>query len=258
MRDNTAELAQLKAEVDISHIHLALAPAFAADGRAYLDAIENQGWQIAATMVGFAQEDYSTLETIRLTGGIVPDDCWQRNKQTVLDAIDMTAGLGAKYLEFHFGFVDMANTALVDRVRLLADAAAAKGVVLLMETGQETAATLAEFLETLAHPALAVNFDPANMILYGKGEPCHAVKILGRWIRHVHAKDALRSAAAGQWGKEVVWGTGDVGGDSFLKALRATGFHGVLSIEREAGATRLADIKSAAAALQGFGANGIL
>ena len=63
-----------------------------------------------------------------------------RIKNCVLDAIKLTASLGAKYLEFHFGFIEMANTVLADRAKYLADAAAKAGVVLLMETGQETAA----------------------------------------------------------------------------------------------------------------------
>jgi sugar phosphate isomerase/epimerase len=252
MHNNTTELAILMAELGVTHTHLALNPAFAADGKSYLDAVRRQSWQFAATMIGFAQEDYSTLETIRQTGGIVPDNCWEQNKKLVLDAIKLTASLGVEYLEFHFGFINTANTALTDRVKYLADAAAKEGVVLLMETGQETAQTLAEFLENLAHPMLAVNFDPANMILYGKGEPTEAVKVLGKWIRHVHAKDAVRSPVAGQWGKEVVWGSGHVGGEMFLKALKQTGFVGALSIEREAGASRVNDIKYAAQALQSF------
>jgi sugar phosphate isomerase/epimerase len=252
MHNNTTKLAALMAEVGISHTHLAIGPAFESNGKAYLAAIEKQGWQLTATMVGFAQEDYSTLETIRQTGGIVPDNCWEQNKKLVLDAIKLTASLGAKYLEFHFGFIDIANTVLADRVKYLADAAAKAGVALLMETGQETSQMLAEFLETLAHPALVVNFDPANMILYGKDEPTEAVKVLGRWIRHVHCKDALRSPVAGQWGKEVVWGSGHVGGEIFLKALKQTGFVGAVSIEREAGASRVDDIKCTAKALQSF------
>jgi L-ribulose-5-phosphate 3-epimerase len=252
MHSDTTELAKLMTQVGINHIHLELNPAFAPNGKDYLDSVRRHGWQLTATMVWFAQEDYSTLETIRQTGGIVPDDCWPQRKELVLDAIKLTASLGAKYLSLHFGFIDAANTALAGRAKCLADAAAKKDVVLLMETGQETAQMLADFLEKLAHPALAVNFDPANMILYGKGEPIEAVKILGRWIRHVHAKDALRSPVAGQWGKEVVWGSGQVGGEVFLKALKQTGFAGALSIEREAGASRVDDIKCAAQTLQSF------
>jgi L-ribulose-5-phosphate 3-epimerase len=252
LKDDVAALNRLKAETGIEHIHLDLGTVMAPGGRAYLAAIKKQNWQFTATMVRFEQEDYSTLETIRQTGGIVPDDYWQQNKKLVLDAIRLTASLGVKHLEFHFGFIDNRNIEFADRVKYLADAAAKEGVVLLMETGQETAQTLSEFLEKLKHPALAVNFDPANLILYGKGEPAEVVRILGKWIRHVHAKDALRSPVAGQWGKEVVWDSGHVGGEQFLKALKQTGFAGALSIEREAGVSRFDDIKQAARALQDF------
>jgi L-ribulose-5-phosphate 3-epimerase len=252
LKNDIAALNRLKAEVGIDRIHLALEPAMASEGKTYLNAIKRQGWQLTATMVGFPQEDYSTPETIRKSGGIVPNNCWEQNKKLVLDAIEMTAILGAKYLTFHFGFIDSENTTLADRVRLLADTAARHNVVLLMETGQETAQALVEFLKTLAHPALAVNFDPANMVLYDKGEPTEAVKILGRWIRHVHIKDAVQSLATGQWGKEVVWGSGRVGGDGFLKALKQAGFGGALSIERESGSSQADDIKYVARALQSF------
>lgn len=252
LKNDIVLLSKLKAETGINHIHLDLKSAIEPNSKNYLQFIERDDWQITATMIGFPQEDYSTLESIKRTGGIVPDDYWEQNKKLVLEAIKLTASLGAKYLEFHFGFIDIANTVLIDRVKYLADAAAKNSVVLLMETGQETAQELAVFLEKLAHPAVAVNFDPANMILYGKGEPIDAVKILGQWIRHMHAKDALRSPVAGQWGKEVVWSKGNVGGEAFLKTLKQTGFAGALSIEHEIDTFQIDDIKYAAKTLQDF------
>ena len=233
------------AETGISHIHLALAPVFSPAGKAYLDDIKRQGWQLTATMIGFPQEDYSTLESIKKTGGIVPDECWEYNKKLVFDAIDMTASLGAKYLEFHFGFIDNKNSVFANHVKCLADVAAKKNVVLLMETGQETAQTLAEFIEKLAHPSLAINFDPGNMILYGKGNPIEAVGLLGSWIKHVHVKDAVSSSAKNNWGTEVPWGSGVVKQEVFLAALERNGFSGALSIEREAGESQFEDIKTA-------------
>ena len=231
-----AKISELRKQTGLECIHLGL------DG-AMPDDIEN--WTITATMIGFAQEDYSTLETTRATGGIVPNDCWDENKKHVAEGIEKTSQLGAKYLEFHFGFIDDTDAELLDKVKLLADAAGEKGVTLLMETGQETAGQLKRFLEKLDHPAVGVNFDPANMILYGKGNPADAVRVLSPWIKHVHIKDAVAADTPGAWGTEVAWGNGQVNPAVFLAALKEFGFDGALAIEREAGADRIEDIKLA-------------
>lgn len=245
-------LARLRERTGLDRVHLDLNPELSGQ-KNYIERFIDQRWQFSATMVGFPQEDYTTLDTIRRTGGIVPDDVWPQNKQRVLDAIKLTRQLNVPYLEFHFGFIDdtdkTAFNRLLDKAQRLADAAGQEKVTILMETGQETAATLRRFLEAAAHPALAVNFDPGNMILYGKGNPIEAVGIVGRWIRHTHAKDALPAEKAGQWGKEMAWTKGKVNTDAFLKALRQIGYQGTLSIEREAGVSRLDDIELAIRAL---------
>jgi L-ribulose-5-phosphate 3-epimerase len=105
---------------------------------------------------------------------------------------------------------------------------------------------LKHFLEKLDHPATAVNFDPANMILYDKGDPIEAVRVLAPWVKHIHIKDAIRTKQPGTWGAEVPWGDGEVGPDAFLDVLKEVGFAGVLAIEREAGDDRFGDIKLAA------------
>jgi sugar phosphate isomerase/epimerase len=207
-------------------------------------------------MINFPQEDYSTLESIKATGGIVPDDCWQTNREMTFKSIELTRELGVKFLSLHFGFIDMENPQaadkLLDRVKVLADYATKKGVLLLMETGQETSQELAEFLEKVNHPALAVNFDPANMILYDKGDPIEAIMLLAPWIENIHIKDALRTKKPGSWGSEVPWGTGQVDSQRFLKTLRQIGFGGALAVEREAGNDRLGDIKNAVEKLRNF------
>jgi len=87
-----------------------------------------------------------------------------------------------------------------------------------------------------------VNFDPANMILYGMGDPISALKKLMPYVVQVHIKDATPAASAGQWGAEVVVGTGKVDWKSFFAALSEGGFSGDLSIEREAGDSRVNDV----------------
>ncbi len=244
----------VKAGVDC--VHLAIAPALANKGSQYLAEVAKSKLKITAAMINFPQEDYSTLESIKATGGIVPDDCWPDNSELALKAIELTAELKTQFLSMHFGFVDMQNPAkaktLIERTRMLADKAGEHKVTLLMETGQESARELRDFLEKLNHPALGVNFDPANMILYGKGNPVEAVGVLGPWIKHVHIKDAVQTRTPGTWGSEVVWGAGEVDADNFLKALRNAGFTGALAVEREGGDDRLGDIKTAVNLLSNF------
>src|SRR5437762_505575 len=85
----------------------------------------------------------------------------------------------------------------------LAGLSAKHHLSLLMETGQEKAEELLEFLHDLKRDNVFINFDPANMILYGAGEPIAAIKTLGQFIRHVHVKDANPSTKPGvDWGEE--------------------------------------------------------
>ena len=216
---------------------------------AFSDLIGRNAWKISSMMVNFPQEDYTTLETIRETGGIVPDGCWPENRKRALDAIGLTGTLGISFLSTHVGFIDSTNSdahaIFSERLLELADAAAASGVVLLLETGQERADELKHLLEELNHPALGVNFDPANMILYGKGDPLRALEILAPWIRHVHLKDAIAAEVPGTWGCEVPWGDGSVGMVAFLKKLQEIGYSGHVAVEREAGDCREQDILSA-------------
>ncbi len=246
----------LRKQSQLSHIHLAVSPTLAENDKNCLSRAQKESWNISATMIDFPQEDYSSLESIKATGGIVPDQHWEDNLKRVFDAIDITVQLGVKYLSFHFGFLDLTEPdcarKLTDRAKILADRALQKNIQLLMETGQEAAVELRHFLEQLNHPALGVNFDPANMILYDKDNPIEGVQTLAAWIKHVHIKDAVRTKVPGTWGAEVPWGNGQVGGDDFLKALKETGFVGTLAIEREAGDDRLGDVKTAVDALCGF------
>ncbi|MFM9081895.1 MAG: sugar phosphate isomerase/epimerase family protein, partial [Opitutaceae bacterium] len=112
------------------------------------------------------------------------------------------------------------------------------------ETGQETAETLAAFLRVLGRKDVGVNFDPANMILYDKGEPLAALRTLAPWIRQCHLKDARRTRLPGTWGEEVAVGAGEVDWAAFLGTLESLGFNGDLCIEREAGTQRVADLRA--------------
>jgi sugar phosphate isomerase/epimerase len=255
---DVAGVAEAMDRLGIENVHLAARPALEENGNEYLKAVQQQNWTISSTMIDFAQEDYSTLESIRKTGGIAPDEWWARNRKLFTGAVEVTRQLRVKYVSMHAGFIDTTQAEYAgkfhDRIRRLADAAAEKHILLLMETGQESAQELREFLQKLNHPFVGVNFDPANMILYNKDEPCEAVGVLAPWIKHIHIKDAIRTKQPGPWGMEVPWGEGEVGAENFLKALKEIGYEGTLAVEREWGDDRFDDIRLAVERLSRFDA----
>lgn len=242
----------------LEHVQLAMGPLLELDEAARQAALERlaaSGVSVTAGMMAFSGEDYSTVATIRETGGFVPDQYWPARREMMLQAATLTKGLGVKLLSVHVGFIPPSNHpnygVMIQRLRDVAVPMGDQNLGLLMETGQEPAAELLQFINDLALKNVFVNFDPANMILYGAGDPIQAVSVLGRHIRHVHIKDGKLSSQPGvMWGEEVPFGTGQVGPTAFLTALKSVGYTGPLAIEREAGTTRLADIRTALQALQ--------
>ncbi len=205
---------------------------------------------IVSGMFGCVGEDYSTLDTIRVTGGIAPDTTWEQNRANIRATAALAKQLGLKLVTFHAGFLphddqDPAFAKMLQRLAETADVFQGMGIKLGLETGQETAPALVHLLQKLNRPNVGVNFDPANMILYDKGNPIEALRLLGPWIRQVHIKDARRTKVPGTWGEEVVVGTGEVDWPAFFATLRELKFAGDCVIEREAGTQRAEDIRAA-------------
>ncbi|MEI6394144.1 MAG: sugar phosphate isomerase/epimerase family protein [Verrucomicrobiota bacterium] len=205
---------------------------------------------IVSGMFGCKGEDYSTLESIHLTGGIAPDPTWEQNWERIRATAALALELKLKLVTFHAGFLpnDPKDPNFAKMLKRLAEAADAFGtanIALGLETGQETAPVLVKLLEMLKRPNVGVNFDPANMILYDKGDPIAALRLLGPWIRQIHIKDARRTKKPGTWGQEVAVGAGDVDWRRFFATLRELKFAGDFVIEREAGDQRVADIRTA-------------
>jgi sugar phosphate isomerase/epimerase len=257
---DTADLVAAVKNLGLSHVQLQLLPLITADDKRKHQELghwRNSGLKLTGTMMNFPGEDYATIARIRETGGWVPDADWPVRKRLTEQGAKLTAELGASSLLAHVGFVPHKGgpgyQKIVDRIREIADILGKQGVTLIMETGQEPVAELLGFLHDLKATNVAINFDPANMILYGAGDPIEAIKTLGKNIRHVHVKDATASVKPGvDWGEEVPFGTGQVGPQRFLDALESVGYRGPLAIEREAGNQRGADIKTAADVLQGL------
>jgi len=205
--------------------------------------------QVSGMMVT-AGEDYSTMEAIKETGGVVPDATWPENLANFKENIVVAKDLGLKLITFHAGFLphetsDPAFAKLMNRIRQIGELFGENGIDLGFETGQETADTLKDFLDQLALPNVGVNYDPANMILYDKGDPIEALKVLAPYLKQCHIKDATRTTVPGQWGEEVQSGTGQVDWKDFFATLDQLGYEGTFAIEREAGEQRVEDILAA-------------
>jgi L-ribulose-5-phosphate 3-epimerase len=203
------------------------------------EAARAAGFTLTGAMLGFPGEDYTTPQTIQRTGGFGNPATRAERLEGFSWALDRTRALGLRDLMLHAGFLPEPGQPdrkpFLDTLARVSDLARTRGVTVAFETGQETADLLRLTLDELKCSNVGVNFDPANMLLYDKGDPLRAVEILGPDIRSVHVKDANRPTTPGQWGEEVPLGQGQVNIRAFVQTLKKVGYRGPLCIEREVG-----------------------
>lgn len=221
-------------------------------------AIEAEDFPIITCFAAYNGEEYPDIPTVADTVGLIPARFRTERMARTRAVSDFAAKLGVGAIGLHIGCVPNDDThpdylAVLGMVREIADHAAAHGQVFALETGQEPATELRDFLADVKRPNVRINFDPANMILYGSGDPIEALDVLGDLVVSVHAKDGLWPAGGeGSLGCEKVLGTGDVGMRRFVTKLREIGYRGPLCIERE-GVTweqKLIDIEAGVAELK--------
>ncbi len=212
---------------------------------------------VLSGMMGTKGEDYSTLDSIRRTGGVRPSEHWAENLSAAGETAEIARMLSLPLVTFHAGFLphdrdDPERDVLLDRLGRIADVFAKSNVALAFETGQETAATLVDVLKDLDRPNVGVNFDPANMILYGTGDPVLALRTLLPWVRQMHIKDADAATTLGAWGNEVPVGRGQVRWRELFAVVCSASRAFDLVIEREAGDRRIEDVRAAAGIVGSF------
>lgn len=146
-----------------------------------------------------------------------------------------------------------------------------KGAIFAIETGPEPILRLKGFLDSLHTKGMGVNYDPANLLMVLNEDPVPGVSILGDYIVHTHAKDGVHLAASdpvsvydafakggiagfdfGVYFNETPLGEGSVAWDAYVHALKATGYDGFLTIEREVGINPIQDIQAAVTMLRGL------
>jgi sugar phosphate isomerase/epimerase len=228
----------------------------AADWKA---ALEAEGFTLVTVFAAYAGESYADIPSVRRTVGFIPPATRAEREARTYAISDFAAALGVGGIACHIGYIpeDPANPdyiAVREMVRRVADYAGRHRQTFALETGQEPARVLLNFMRDVGRPNLRINFDPANMILYGTGDPIEALGVLAPHVISVHCKD-------GNWpptdspdalGVERPLGEGAVGMERFLTKLREIGYRGTLNIEREVEdqEQKWRDVKAAAELLQ--------
>lgn len=247
-----ADLVEKTQQTGLACVQLALDPLGSGDWPLdeTLDALRGAGIEICSGMMRTRGEDYTTLESIRRTGGVRLDENWSHNLETARRCGKLAREIGIDLVSFHAGFLpprrdDPMRRVMIDRLGAMVDALGEFGVRSAFETGQETAATLMDCLDELDRACAGVNFDPANMILYDHGDPVESLRMMSPRVMQIHLKDAVRTATPGQWGRETPLGQGQVDWPAFFAAMRTAGVGCDLMLEREAGGRRIDEIRAA-------------
>ena len=209
------------------------------NAKAFLEQIGSMGIELTCVFGGFDGESYADIPTVEKTVGLVPPETRSDRVAEMKEISDFARLLNCDVVGLHLGFIPHADAGedyqdILKVTRELCGHAQQNDQNVHLETGQETAEGLVQFLNDSECDNLYVNFDPANMILYGTGEPIEALKQIGSRVKSVHCKDATWAENPGkEWGAEVPLGQGEVGMENYLKTLLEIGYRGPLTIERE-------------------------
>ena len=245
---NPADLVSKIAHCGLSSTQLALDPLSSGDWKVdeLVQVFDDQEISVCSGMMTTIGEDYTTLESIKVTGGLRPDEHWEENQSRSLANAEVAKNLGLTLVTLHAGFIpDHASAeykTMTDRIKAIADIFESNGITLALETGQERAEDLLHMLDLPNMSEVGVNFDPANMILYGMGDPAEAIELLRDRIVQVHMKDAIQTKVPGTWGAEVSAGEGEVDWRHFFRVINDLPNAIDVVIEREAGDDRNNDI----------------
>jgi sugar phosphate isomerase/epimerase len=185
------------------------------------------------------------------TIGLVPPEYRAMRVDDLQRGAEMTAWLGVEDMATHVGFLppdpkDANYLGAVEAIRAVAEYAGERGVTFNFETGQETPVVLLRCMQDVGLPNLGVNLDPANLLLYGNANPVDALDVFGQYVRGVHAKDGEYPTDRHHLGEEKPLGEGRVNFPVLVAKLKACGYTGALTIEREiSGPQQIADITHA-------------
>lgn len=193
-----------------------------------------------------------------VTLGLLPSAYRHRRVQELKAASDFARKLGIRQIATHAGFIpenphDPQYAPMMDALREVAEYLKQNDQYLLFETGQETPVTLLRAIGDIGTGNLGINLDTANLILYGKGNPVDALDVFGQYVMDLHIKDGLFPTDGWKLGEEVPVGEGKADFPRIIEKLKALGYDGALTIEREIdGEKQIEDIVTAKALLEKY------
>jgi sugar phosphate isomerase/epimerase len=203
--------------------------------------MESKGVTPSAIWGGYSGRVYWNFTEGPITLGLIPPEHRHHRILELQRAADFAKALGLRAIITHVGFLpESPSDPLFHPVRVAVAAVAEYckklGLGFWFETGQETPVTLLRYIQALGDMGLdniGINLDPANLLLYGKGNPCDALEVFGKYVRNIHVKDGMVPTDGVHLGLEKQVGEGMVDFPRFGKKLLSIGFDGEFIIERE-------------------------
>jgi len=186
-----------------------------------------------------------------VTIGLVPRETRAARIAHIKKASEFAKECGVPAVQTHCGFIpenpnDPVYKETVEAMREVAEYCRKNGQNFRYETGQETPITLVRAILDVGLDNQGVNFDLANLILYGKANPVDAIEILGPYVQGIHAKDGLWPTNPRNLGEEVAIGKGRVDFPRIIARLKAMRYPGAVTIEREiSGPRQMEDVRAA-------------
>jgi sugar phosphate isomerase/epimerase len=210
-------------------------------------------YQIEATslVVGGPGKEVWDFYQGPLTIGLLPKATRSARIAHIKKASDFAKQCGIPAVQTHCGFIpenpnDPEYRDIVAAIREVATYCKRNGQNFRYETGQETPITLVRAIGDVGTDNQGVNFDLANLILYGKANPVDAIELLGPFVQGIHAKDGMWPTNPKQLGEEVAIGKGKVDFPRIIERLKQLNYRGPVTIEREiSGPQQLEDVRAA-------------
>jgi L-ribulose-5-phosphate 3-epimerase len=219
--------------------------------RALAAAAKGAGVEITTIWAGWPGPAVWDLVQGPKTIGLVPPDRRAERTDALCRAADFAAAAGVASITTHAGFIpedpnDPNYGGTIEALCTIAQRCQERGIGFNFETGQETPVTLLRTIHDIGTDNLGINLDPANLLMYGKGNPVDALDVFGRYVRGVHAKDGEYPTDPYQLGVEKRLGDGRVNFPALVGKLKSLGYAGALTIEREiSGDQQAVDIRYA-------------